>query len=276
MPFWVSDQSWGQWPEKHAAHPGVPTPHRARCPLDATRTPMATTRPPPLSRLPASPRVGSVVSRQQLSHGGEMLQCRQHRCDISAHGLEKGSTVFPDATTKHSFCFPKAFFPKHFPQSIFIVEALSPVSVRSSEDSWESTVEEGLPGSSSPSSLSPRARSSFTGPLRPAPCSHRRLVGGLASENVRWAESVENFKSQGITLCGDVLLISAFVSYVGYFTKKYRNELMDKFWIPYINKLKVRGMVTFVPWEIWGGPQQGRPSPISPSLLRLRLRPLRV
>lgn len=50
---------------------------------------------------------------------------------------------------------------------------------------------------------------------------------------------MENFKSQGVTLCGDVLLISAFVSYVGYFTKKYRNELMEKFWIPYINKLKV-------------------------------------
>ncbi|XP_012590033.1 PREDICTED: dynein heavy chain 17, axonemal, partial [Condylura cristata] len=66
-----------------------------------------------------------------------------------------------------------------------------------------------------------------------------RLVGGLASENVRWAESVENYKSRGVTLCGDVLLISAFVSYVGYFTKKYRNELMDKFWIPYINQLKV-------------------------------------
>nr|XP_048307819.1 dynein axonemal heavy chain 17 [Myodes glareolus] len=66
-----------------------------------------------------------------------------------------------------------------------------------------------------------------------------RLVGGLASENVRWAESVENFRCQGVTLCGDVLLISAFVSYVGYFTKKYRNELMEKFWIPYINKLKV-------------------------------------
>ncbi|XP_025715360.1 dynein axonemal heavy chain 17 isoform X2 [Callorhinus ursinus] len=66
-----------------------------------------------------------------------------------------------------------------------------------------------------------------------------RLVGGLASENVRWAESVKNFKSQGVTLCGDVLLISAFVSYVGYFTKKYRNELMEKFWVPYINRLKV-------------------------------------
>ncbi|KAF6093338.1 dynein axonemal heavy chain 17 [Phyllostomus discolor] len=66
-----------------------------------------------------------------------------------------------------------------------------------------------------------------------------RLVGGLASENVRWAESVQSFKSQGVTLCGDVLLISAFVSYVGYFTKKYRNELMEKFWVPYINKLAV-------------------------------------
>lgn len=66
-------------------------------------------------------------------------------------------------------------------------------------------------------------------------------MGGLASENVRWAESVESYKSQGVTLCGDVLLISAFVSYVGYFTKKYRNELMEKFWIPYIRNLKVSG-----------------------------------
>lgn len=66
-------------------------------------------------------------------------------------------------------------------------------------------------------------------------------MGGLASENVRWAESVQSYKSQGVTLCGDVLLISAFVSYVGYFTKKYRTELMEKFWVPYINKLKVGG-----------------------------------
>lgn len=94
-----------------------------------------------------------------------------------------------------------------------------------------------------------------------------RLVGGLASENVRWAESVKNFKSQGVTLCGDVLLISAFVSYVGYFTKKYRNELMEKFWVPYINQLKVRGSVAFITQEIWGGPPEvgGRPSQTSQS-----------
>ncbi|KAF2980505.1 hypothetical protein EK904_000039, partial [Melospiza melodia maxima] len=51
-----------------------------------------------------------------------------------------------------------------------------------------------------------------------------RLVGGLASENVRWAESVEDLKEQEKTLCGDVLLVSAFVSYIGYFTKSDRTS----------------------------------------------------
>lgn len=66
-----------------------------------------------------------------------------------------------------------------------------------------------------------------------------RLVGGLASENVRWAESVENFKVQGTTLPGDVLLTTAFVSYVGCFIKKYRVDLMDNQWLPFLSKLKV-------------------------------------
>lgn len=89
-----------------------------------------------------------------------------------------------------------------------------------------------------------------------APCSRGpgvlscRLVRGLASENVRWAESVQTFQEQGKTLCGDVLLISAFVSYVGYFTKKYRAELVDRHWVPYLNKLKVKGTATTqaAPW----------------------------
>ncbi|NWX62644.1 DYH17 protein, partial [Promerops cafer] len=62
-----------------------------------------------------------------------------------------------------------------------------------------------------------------------------RLVGGLASENVRWAESVEQLREQEKTLCGDVLLVSAFVSYIGYFTKKYRAELLDKHWVPFLH-----------------------------------------
>uniref|UniRef100_A0ACB8EJH4 Dynein heavy chain 9, axonemal n=1 Tax=Sphaerodactylus townsendi TaxID=933632 RepID=A0ACB8EJH4_9SAUR len=65
-----------------------------------------------------------------------------------------------------------------------------------------------------------------------------RLVGGLASENVRWAESVKDFKIQESALCGDVLLITAFVSYLGYFTKKYRQDLIDSVWKPYLRQLK--------------------------------------
>ncbi|NXG18699.1 DYH17 protein, partial [Grallaria varia] len=66
-----------------------------------------------------------------------------------------------------------------------------------------------------------------------------RLVGGLASENVRWAESVKLLREQEKLLCGDVLLVTAFVSYVGYFTKKYRAELMEQHWIPFLNGLTV-------------------------------------
>lgn len=36
-----------------------------------------------------------------------------------------------------------------------------------------------------------------------------RLVGGLASENVRWADSIKDFRKQELTLPGDVLLITA-------------------------------------------------------------------
>lgn len=61
-----------------------------------------------------------------------------------------------------------------------------------------------------------------------------RLVTGLASENVRWADSVQRFKEAEKTLPGDVLLITAFVSYVGCFGRRYRLELMEEKWIPHI------------------------------------------
>ena len=65
-----------------------------------------------------------------------------------------------------------------------------------------------------------------------------RLVGGLASENVRWADSVARFKEQALTVPGDVLLVSAFISYVGCFTKQYRTDLMNNHWLPFLNGLQ--------------------------------------
>lgn len=63
-----------------------------------------------------------------------------------------------------------------------------------------------------------------------------RLVGGLASENVRWDASIGQLRNNKRMLPGDVMLITAFISYVGSFTKKYRLDLMDTHWLPTIRK----------------------------------------
>ncbi|XP_024875279.1 dynein beta chain, ciliary [Temnothorax curvispinosus] len=65
-----------------------------------------------------------------------------------------------------------------------------------------------------------------------------RLVGGLASENVRWADSVANFMQQASTLPGDVLLVTAFISYVGCFTKQFRQDLQNKQWLPFMRTVE--------------------------------------
>nr|XP_026486610.1 dynein beta chain, ciliary [Vanessa tameamea] len=65
-----------------------------------------------------------------------------------------------------------------------------------------------------------------------------RLVNGLASENVRWAEAVSIFMQQSTTLPGDVLLVCAFISYVGCFTKLYRLDLLHKNWLVFLKTLE--------------------------------------
>ncbi|EDV95038.1 GH23822 [Drosophila grimshawi] len=59
-----------------------------------------------------------------------------------------------------------------------------------------------------------------------------RLVNGLANENIRWRESVQSLQAKIGTLPGDILLISSFLSYVGCFTRRYREELQHKMWLP--------------------------------------------
>ncbi|ELK12575.1 Dynein heavy chain 11, axonemal [Pteropus alecto] len=56
------------------------------------------------------------------------------------------------------------------------------------------------------------------------------------SEKVRWGQSIKSFETQEKTLCGDVLLTAAFVSYVGSFTQQYRQELVDCKWVPFLQQ----------------------------------------
>lgn len=44
---------------------------------------------------------------------------------------------------------------------------------------------------------------------------------------------------QSTTLPGDVLLVTAFISYVGCFTKQFRLDLLNKMWLPYLKTLEV-------------------------------------
>ena len=66
-----------------------------------------------------------------------------------------------------------------------------------------------------------------------------RLVGGLASEKVRWGESVTRMKIEEKTLAGDVLMTASYLSYVGCFSRNYRVELIIEKWMPFLKSLQV-------------------------------------
>ncbi|DBA03229.1 TPA: hypothetical protein N0F65_011588 [Lagenidium giganteum] len=62
------------------------------------------------------------------------------------------------------------------------------------------------------------------------------LTKDLSSENVRWGINVLQLQKEKDLLVGDVLLASAFISYIGPFTKPFRDELINKHWVPYLRK----------------------------------------
>lgn len=63
-----------------------------------------------------------------------------------------------------------------------------------------------------------------------------RLTSALASENERWAINVVKMREDATLLMGDVLLASAFISYIGPFTKPFRVKLMDESFYPFLQK----------------------------------------
>jgi dynein heavy chain len=64
----------------------------------------------------------------------------------------------------------------------------------------------------------------------------QRLTNALAAENVRWAENILTMEADKELLTGDVLLASAFISYVGPFTKTFRDKLMTNNFTPYLQE----------------------------------------
>jgi dynein heavy chain len=62
----------------------------------------------------------------------------------------------------------------------------------------------------------------------------QRLIKALSSENVRWNKGVNILRDSKVRLIGDSLLASAFISYIGPFTKEFRDVLVYDRWVPVI------------------------------------------
>ena len=64
----------------------------------------------------------------------------------------------------------------------------------------------------------------------------QRLTNALSSENERWSDNVHILRNDAKLLTGDVLVASAFISYVGPFTKPFRSHLMEDVFCPFLKK----------------------------------------
>lgn len=63
-----------------------------------------------------------------------------------------------------------------------------------------------------------------------------RLVSALGSEQDRWAQSIIDIGDLLKVIIGDVLLASAFVSYVGPFNKQFRDKIMLSEFLPFFGQ----------------------------------------
>ena len=67
----------------------------------------------------------------------------------------------------------------------------------------------------------------------------QRLVSGLSSESKRWNQLIHELSVRKGYLVGDVLLSSAFLSYIGPFSKAFRKRIIEQDWLPLIKSLNI-------------------------------------
>jgi dynein heavy chain 1 len=64
------------------------------------------------------------------------------------------------------------------------------------------------------------------------------LLDGLSGERNRWEQSSEGFRAQMSTLVADVMLGSAFLTYIGFFDERKRASLVAQ-WQDYLSRCKI-------------------------------------
>ncbi|TYZ58261.1 hypothetical protein PybrP1_007938 [[Pythium] brassicae (nom. inval.)] len=63
-----------------------------------------------------------------------------------------------------------------------------------------------------------------------------RLTAALGSESVRWTRELAALRERAGTLVCDVLVAASFVSYIGAFTKPFRDVLLADRWVPFLRQ----------------------------------------
>merc|ERR1719460_832047 len=63
----------------------------------------------------------------------------------------------------------------------------------------------------------------------------QRLVGALSANGVIWEQTVQSAGEQLVLIPGESLVACAFASYVGVFTREYREQATDEF-VGYLKK----------------------------------------
>ena len=80
-----------------------------------------------------------------------------------------------------------------------------------------------------------------------------KLVVGLADESKRWAVSITELKADSVNMLGNSVLAAGFISYLGCFTKKYRDRLVEE-WKTFAAKNNLKYSEDFNVQRIMGDP----------------------
>jgi dynein heavy chain len=66
-----------------------------------------------------------------------------------------------------------------------------------------------------------------------------RLLTALGSENERWGGIIIDIQKDIDVIVGNVLMASAFISYIGPFSKTMRDQLVQKEFLPFMQEMKI-------------------------------------
>lgn len=84
-----------------------------------------------------------------------------------------------------------------------------------------------------------------------------KLVVGLADEATRWEQTVKVLQVDLVNLVGNIILAAGYISYVGPFTSKYRERLLEA-WKKFATKVGIPYSSDFAVERILGDPVQIR------------------